>query len=518
MSNPEQIVQRFSTYLDPKDGHSGTKPTPIPNSGHTLKTFMESLVESQPNASEEDWARYFLKVLLEARKNYQFLALKCSNLAVICFYILFLLICHQLLFSYLQLVCFYAAKQTSARLKLSPSLKLHYPLEECFLIASEAALKPAKLLKRFDFNSNFPLYGYARTALNRVIQNQVAKDLKTNSVKLSDNGLLHSLTSTKLRKALKAYGILSREIAKYLLAWQSFNDLYEEFYRATSSSGSRRNSVTAPLNERQLALVATRFNERLKLLKIEQQPLSIQEIQKLLKICVRAVRTFQNKQLVSLDVYDRVGDCQSQTNAIAREERDEIARVRNVIMQKFEALDELAQKTLLLWLGLELNQNEFLSVLNLKQQYQVTRRFQQYQKILLKGIVERFAREYSLDSLNDKQINQLCKSKLSEIKEYLMLYSRDYFSQGLANILTTRISDEEKQILIQNHSPSPNPGKNCSHLSIKVREVKNKLQKLLKEDIEKRLKIRLSQFSSAERCLEKFIDNWLQSNIATLYN
>ena len=469
-----------------------------------------------PDANEEYWARYFLKVLLAAPTTYNILFLGKPNTSGIITNTISSYFSQQLIISYLQLICYYAARQLSDRLQQSPNLKVHYPLEDCFLIACEAALKPAKLLKRFNFQSPYPLHGYARKALNRIIQNQVVTDLKIKSIKFSDNGLLRSLSPGKMSTALTAYGLTKKGIKIHLLAVRSFNDLYEEFYPA-SSNGSRKNHpLTTSMSMEQLRQIATRYNQQLQRLEIEQKPINGQEMKKMLATCIQAARSSQNKRFVSIEEHGEVKDIayNSLDGVIEKEERSELDKFREVILQEFSSLDNLAQTSLLLWLGLDINQSDFVGALNLKKQYQVARQFQRYQKTLLKAVTKYYAREYLAKTLTQKELNQICKDKLKDIKDYLNVYSKQFFSIILDIILTEQISCEEKTVLrqslehvgnsgVQSLPPEGRGGEN-------VAEIKEKIQQLCSKVIEAKLKIQLDDFSSARLCLAKFIHKWLQ--------
>lgn len=207
MSNAQQIIIRFSMYTSFKDSPTRTGVTLATESNRVLSSVLEHLVDLDSDDEPDKLARLFLKGLIEASQTYNFFLRVNSPGNEISALIVYWQLCQNFLFSYLQLICWQVARQISNNLRTSPNINLHYSLEDCFLLASELSLKPAKLLKNFDFNSNFSVEGYARTALARTVKNRVVKEVGSKTVKFSDNGLLRNITKTKLEKSLRAYGI-----------------------------------------------------------------------------------------------------------------------------------------------------------------------------------------------------------------------------------------------------------------------------------------------------------------------
>ena len=532
MYDSEQIVQRFSMGISLKDIQGRAGIAPVFESNQLLKSIMEELVESDPDASQENWARYFLKSLIESPTIYQILALATPSIWGVEAYLSYLKIFQELLFNYLQPVCWQAAIKINNSFKGNANINLHYPIEECFIIASVASYRPAKIFKRFDFKSSFSLDAYMFKALKRIIKNQIAKELKSKSVKLSDNGLLRTLEKKELEKALTDYGLKPKQIELSCLAWQSFKDLFEEIYPPTSSDGSRRkNFPTTALNDQQLNQIAARYNQQVGRLGIHTQPANGQEIQKMLARCIQAARNSQHIPSVSLEDYGtgEVTDLVSNPLevAIKEEERDELAQVKTIVLQQFKALDALAQKSLLLWLGLGINQEDFLSLLKLEKQYQVTRKFQGYQKTILKAVAQFSLQHYLSQNPSEKEVNQIAKNNLDYLKEYLKIYSQTYFREILAEILTKQITTEEKGVLQdyleerREYIKAKNRVGKISAPPLEINPnyltIKQKIQTILTSYLEKKLQISLGQFNSADKHIANFIESYLQENTAILY-
>ena len=533
MFDCEQIVQRFSmrTYFKDKEGK--TKISPVLESNRLLRSIMEELVKSKPDTSQEEWARDFLKSLLDAPKIYSITVRSGEVLCVINGYLIYGKICQEFLFNYLQPVCWQAALKINENFQTSPHIYLQYPVEECFIIGSAAIYQATKIFKRFDFKAKSSVGGYAFKSLKRIIRNQIAKELKSKSLKLSDNGLLRSLDKRELEKFLTEYGIQQKETELHCLAWQSFKDLFEAIYPCTNSDGSRRrNPPTTPLNEEQLHQIATRYNQQLKRLQIASNPANSQEIRQMLDICIQAVRTGKMILPVSLEnqVTGDVSDLGSNPleMVIEQETKEEFAQLRHLIVQAFKSLEKTGQNCLLLWLGLGINQQDFLKVLQLDKQYQVARKFQAHQKTILKSVVSYSFSEYLNQKPTAKEVNQIVKSSLEYIKEYLTTYSRSFFAEILEVILTQQISQEEKKILLENwealseYIPEVKTPSNQKYSMLldaqdEHLQILGKLLKIFAQSIEKQLQLSVDNFSSSEIRMAKFIANYLQENLALFY-
>lgn len=508
-SQDEQIIKRFSMYIHFRDDLRQTGTTLVQEHNHFLKAYMTYLVQQEPAASEEYWSRFFLKSLVVGANTYS--TLLSHQFSVYSFYLLVIYneVCQQLLISYLQLICFYAARQMSNRLKNSPNFKLHYPLEECFVIACEASLRPGKLLKNFNFRGSCPLYGYARKTLNRTITNQVVKDFKIRSIKLSDYGLLNSLTPNQLEHYLKFYGIETEQILRYSLACQIFQELFLEFFPPNLAKKNKQKS-TKSLSQQQLKQISIIYNQRLSKIKTEIKPKNPDEIQKILTVCIKAARLALQRNFVSLeDITIKLIDYNAeQLQQI--EKRKQLQQLTNTILTSFNSLDDNDQANLFLWLGLEINQIDFIARLDLQQQYQVTRYFQRHQKNILKKVIQTSNSQYSLENISIEKLNRLCLDNLEYIKEYLQQYCKEFIGNILFMVMKKSFSSEEQEMIIQYVMKE-------DILTERYVQIYNRLKLLFKLGIECELNSNLSQFKSSEKYLNKFIKKWIQQNLAFIY-
>ncbi|MDJ0732613.1 MAG: hypothetical protein QNJ47_00775 [Nostocaceae cyanobacterium] len=531
MSVSQQIINRFSmgVSLKYRQGGKGTlvmqqQPNRI------LHNLMVDLVDSHSDKTEDDWARHFLKMLIQSPKVYQILWRYKKSENLYATYVFLLFFANLFLIYYLQLTCFYAAREVHKKLMQSPNINLHYPLEDCFMSAIEVALKPASLLRGFAFNSTSSLQTYAQIAISRNIKNKLVRELKSKSIKLSDNGLLRNINQAQLEKALHAYGISTTEIIKYCLAWQTFKDVFAQLYPPTNSDGSRSHKPpTTALNSEQLSQIATRYNQQIQRLKISESKVNVQIIQNMLDTCVQAVRNFQTQRLVSIEESSNFTELSSESVdiMILEEQQQELSKIREVILEKFQEIDVNYQKSILLWLGLEISQNDFLLLLNLSKQYQVTRYFQRCLKKIMKSFTQYYIQNHLNRNPTAKEIEHLCRDNLNEIKEYLSIYSKQYFSEILVQIVPKNISQTDKRRLIQyldvvnqyikQRTKDDNIKESLNDARSQAQNSISKIQQQFSRLVEIQLELQLQQFRSAEEKIGIFIDVWLRKNQAVLY-
>jgi hypothetical protein len=531
MHELEQIINRFSrrTYLKDRVGSAYIAPVREPN--RILKEIMEYLVESDRRASAEDWARYFLKSLLEAHKLYRFVATNKNDSSWCEVYLAFLKICQEFFFNYLQPVCWQAALKINQKFIASSNINFNYPVEECFSIACVAIFHPIKLFKGFNFKSYSSTEAYAFNSLKRIVNNQIAKDLKAKSLKLSNNGLLRGLELKELERVLFDLQFTPQEITIHCLALQAFQDLFESFFPTSNNKDSRsRKSATTPLNNEQLSLIAKRYNQQVKRLELSVKPANDREIKKILDRCVEAIRKKSNPQSISFDesgIGEKIVDVTSNPleTYLKQEEKKELKEVRELIVQSVNSLDDWERKSLILWLGLGINQEDFFEMLAVEQQFQVSRKFQTFQKAVFKPVIESLFQKQLAQTLAKKEVDRIIASNLACFKEYLRGYSRSIFTEVLLAILDREIDGKEKSILktsITRIKSLVKEQKEDSNLNAFVlnrdeQKVRQKLVSLFSDRIEQQLEVSLEKFKSSSESMEKLIEIYLQENTAILY-
>ncbi len=529
MSNYQQIINRFLTGISLRDNSRGAASVFTQQETHRrLEPFLENLIEDSCGASEDELAQYFLQFLLKYRKNYYFLWSHQANTSVTFSYTIFYKLAKLFLFNYLQLICFYAARDVSQKLRQTSNSNSYYALEDCFIIGVEVALAPASLLRGYSFDSQTSLQTYASVALNRTIKNKIVGELKTKSLKYSDNGLLRNTTKSKLEQALNNFGISKSNLIKYSLVWQAFNELFLELYPPSSDGSHHRKPPTTALTNEQLDLIAIRYNKQIRRLEIEDTLSDRQTIKQMLATCVEAVRNLQSKRLVSIEEHNYINEIAAEsTNELIEEETQQQSKeVRNILVEEFQALEKSDQKSLLLWLGLEINQNDFLEILNLEKQYQVARHFQRSIKIILKAFIKRYG-DILGKNLGAREIDRLCKDKLNDVKGYLSIHSKNFFRQILTQTVLNKINESDKFALIpyldklneynQQRIKNVDIKDSLADAYIKAKNSITKIQQPFSIEVENKLQIELQKFNSAVEKIESFIENWLVVNQAALY-
>ena len=175
MKQREQIVQKFSTFLS--FGDRGSTCQSMWQADPQLERHMKSLVQSDPEAKEEFWARYFLKQLRDGYQtesstkigdpgnrdtNSQALNISIINTS-------------RHLSAYLQEACLWAAHKSYQKFSF---LRHKYPLEEYFQIASSIANQPARLLKSYNLeHPRSNIEGYAKIAIWRFVRDKIYQQI-----------------------------------------------------------------------------------------------------------------------------------------------------------------------------------------------------------------------------------------------------------------------------------------------------------------------------------------------------
>lgn len=508
MKKREDIVQKFSTFLSFGSPISGRNP--IWQADPELERPMKRLTQSEPEAKEEFWARYFLKISREVSQvgsegisssqpltqNSEISSLRAGR--------------H--LSAYFQDACLWAAQKTYQRFKF---LRHRYPLEEYFQIANSAANPPAKLLKNFNFHHpKTNIEGYAKTAIVRFIQNTIYHhDLEAKRDKFSDYGLLKDLTTKELKEALVLKGINHGNLNSYCLAWKCF----DEIYQPNTYQGSR--SLPSP-NQEQLEQMASYYNQQRDRLDLSAAPASAEKIQEMLSICIQAARDRRTQRFLPLEDYGHLSDSTpTPWDTLMQEEA--LEQVQLLVSRLFSTLPELGQTMLKLWQGLNLTQSEMASVLKskypeLQKQYQVARQLGRYTKTLLKDFTNEWNKIEPEICINDDKDIERIKDALSEC---LQSYYQQSFNFTLDRI-EEQWSDEEKKLIVGDRLNSNNPIPDeqtplpASELANGLGKVKQRLIKPFKYELEKSMKLTHNSLDLVNDKIVKFIDGWLKNKQA----
>ncbi|MEB3280587.1 MAG: hypothetical protein VKK42_16865 [Lyngbya sp.] len=418
MNKREHIVQKFSTFLSFGDHRQFTW-----QADPQLEQQMKRLVQSDPEAKEEFWARYFLKRLREVSPpetdtETEYLGIYKENRhtcspVITCDKTLEIstLIATRHLSAYLQEACLWAAQKSYHKYTF---LRHKYPLEEYLQIASSFANFPGKLLNNFDLErSQSQIITYAKTAIFRFVRDKIYRqNIEIKIERFGNYGLLKNLSFKELKLALSYQGFEELEIELYGLAWQSFNKFYQSHTRV-------ENQKLPDQYREDLKQITKDCNQRLnQQTSIDLSRIVVNEdkIKEMLAICIKATRNYRTKQFCPLEECNKISDPTLTPLDIAVQE-EERQQVQLLVSKLFTAIPEVGQIMLILWQGLNLTQSEIATVMKskypeLQKQYQVARHLGKYKKNILKN----FIKEWNQDNPNNP-IN--CEQDLERIKEAL---------------------------------------------------------------------------------------------------
>ncbi|AFZ45570.1 hypothetical protein PCC7418_3458 [Halothece sp. PCC 7418] len=511
MSNHEPILQKFSSFIYLRINSTTNRIVPIYYSHPILQELIADVFSGSENDSEAHWTNSFLQTLRSFEENTYPLKQE-KGVPYWTYSILGSSYCQHFLFCYLQNPSWRAAKKVHYQLSQSFNIDLQYPLEECFVLALEQALYPKKLLKSFDINAGGSAQSYAYTALCRLVKHQIAKELKSKSLKLSGYGFLKSVTATQLEKGLRRWGISGDELIRYRLVWQSFKDVLDEI---SVKNGQKGCSSIQSLNQEQLTRLKSIYQDYAKAFKLKAKSLNRQEIEEVLDTCLKATQEGDRKKAISLDALQVAPSVNEESSplvenpwqvAFQQEEKEQLNAYRELILEALNGIDPIGSLSLLLWLGLDINQKDFLASFGVQKQYQVARQFQRYQKDILTLIAQAYLAKQSNPKKTKSFKSEFCsKEKLAYLKSYLEFYSKSFFTQILEEVIFYHLSSEERQQILEEIEQ---PVSETNELE--------KIRELFVVEIEKRLGIKLTSYESYFQKIENFLKDWLARNKATL--
>ncbi|WP_413167606.1 hypothetical protein ACL6C3_13110 [Capilliphycus salinus ALCB114379] len=509
MNKREDIVQKFSTFLSFGDRQFTWQPDP------KLEQQMKRLVQSDPEAKEEFWARYFLKRLREVSPpetdtETEYLGIYKENHHT-CSPVLTrdqtleisTLIATRHLSAYLQEACFWAAQKSFYKYKF---LRHKYPLEEYLQIASSFANLPGKLLKNFDLErSESKMIAYAKTAIFRFVRNKIYRQNRESKIeKFGNYGLLKNLSFKELNLALSSQGFEPLEIDLYGLAWQSFNKFYQSHKRVENQN------LPDDQYREDLKQITEDCNQRLnQQTSIDLSRIVVNEdkIQEMLTICIKAARNYRTKQFCPLEECNKISDPTLTPLDIAVQE-EERQQVQLLVSKLFTAIPEAGQIMLILWQGLNLTQSEIATVMKskypeLQKQYQVARHLAKHKKNILKNFIGEWNQDNPNHSINSEQ-------DLERIQDALDDCFQHHCQELLNSILeqTTRKLQREDNLLVGNLKPSMINLDN-RQIFVKISRKKQVLTKVLTSKLELDFSLPREATLPVFNKILNFVDQWL---------
>jgi hypothetical protein len=527
MKKREDIIEKFSTFLS--FGNPSSDGNPIWQTDPDLERCIKSLVESEPDANQEFWAQYFLKVLREtstkedtgtkghgdavnidvlsasprlpvsaSAKASERLPLTTSSF-----------IAGRHMSAYLQEACLWASQKAYQRFKY---LRHKYPLEEYFQIANAAANPPGKLLKNFNFEHPLTnIEGYAKTAIIRLISNTIYQhDIEAKRGKFSDYGLLKDLNAKELREALLSKGINHKKLNSYCLVWQCLDKIYQP----ARSQGGRS---LEPPNQQHLQQIAHCYNQQIKKLDFPTAPISSEKVQYMLSICVRAARDYRTKRFLSLEEYENIFDpTLTPWDNLIQEEAWE--QVQSMISNLFASIPEPGQIMLKLWQGLSLTQTEIATILkanypDLQKQYQVARQLSRYLKNILKDLALELKKVHPDVCLNNEKDVENLKYAMNEC---IRSHCQKLFYSTL-NRIGEQFPEQDKLLKLYQQIALLEPARYqqinmfLSEASSVLSQIKQNLIISFRNELEMSMNLEPKSLEIVNHKIADFIEEWLTS-------
>ncbi len=393
MQTRRELLEIFSTFLQFKADDFGGWVSD-PKLRRSMQTCLSQFSQAE---SELFWAAYWHRLWQT----------QASSLAA------------EHMTAYLQEVCYWTAR------KLALKLRGNYSIADFF---QTAIARIDKVLKNFNIQLHTSLKSYAELVLSNVIKNQVEKQQEM--AVCTDWSLLHRTSHKRLVEALQFSGESREAIARYVLAWQCFKELYapslasrnaQVAYRFGTPDDATWQAITQAYNAEQLSQLGS------------TQTCSPEHLEKWLLTCAKAVRMFLYPTKISIytpvpgqdagELLDHLpGGLQESllSEAIAQEEMEareiQATQINQVLAAAVIQLDADAQTLLQLYYQQGLTQQQIAQHLDVKQ-YTVSRRLNRLRKTLLLALAH-----WSQQTLHISLTSSVLDSMSDAIEEWLNAY------------------------------------------------------------------------------------------------
>lgn len=288
--------------------------------------------------------------------------------------------------AYLQEPCYWASENVARR----------FVTEQCTVADGfQVAIADVEsILKHYNPDHGNTLKAYARSAFGNKIRNHLCQ-LQAAKIH-SDWGLLRRLSQARLKQALLTAGF--KDVASLILAWQCFKACCHNEPQRSATRG------LPPPNAEQLAQMVERYNHLRHRLTPVPLPLNDQTLLRELMHVVKAVRTYINPTVTSLNQSQNTVAGQELIESLrgdkddspmtyllaveAHTEQQQYRRQINTVLENaITSLDLPSQRLLRFYYQENLTQKEIANQLEIKQ-YQVSRRLNWVRKQLLLNVAE----------------------------------------------------------------------------------------------------------------------------------
>lgn len=361
MRSRKNTTELFTTFLQlDTDKAIGWK-----IDGRLRRSILNSQASlSSANNSEDYWVEYWYK---KWQKNPKCLA-------------------KEHLSAYLQETCYWVAYKTVKNFS-SPQ----YTLSDCFQMTI-ASVDIDKVLKGFKPQMGFTLKNYGNAVfsgkLKELLRQRQEIDISTNWK------LLRRLTQKRLIESLENFGMSSKMVECYTLAWKCYQTLY------TPTQRNKFCKLRRPQLKTWESIAALYNSQRLTELSSSAPECSAEVIEKWMLACAKAVRAYFYPNSISLnlpkgdsevsrELIDYLPDSKQESpisQVLIQEEQlyrqAQRDRISAVLIAGIEELNEESRKIIQLYYSAKFNQQEIGKKLGIKQ-YNVSRRLTKVKKALL---------------------------------------------------------------------------------------------------------------------------------------
>jgi len=436
-----------------------------------LEHAMQPIFEANPDAPADFIAKYLLKQVLDTTQTGHLSGCLCT---------------------YLDDLCLRVGRQVS-------KLPLQHPPLDCFLTARLVAADHKALFKGYDFCSS-GLKTYARPGMKTKTLEylQVSKEVTG----YSNWGRLKYLGKDNFEAALQAVNFSQSSIARCLLALYCFKKVY--------SPGDRTESKQLPPpDDTQWWSMVRMFNELCP--RQDLPPVSRpQEVKKLLAECLDAQATrVKMRSPVAFDeniLTELEGDMAESDSDLPGELGREVS---SILCQTLLRFPPDRQILLPLFYGLHLTQRTLGHIFDVDQGT-ISRRLKDCQKELLLAVRDWSLQHHSI-ALTQQQLSEAESHIHDWLTEKFQSLYHDFFQSTLLAELPDRMDllrlHYGKQLKLAAVARELNLSPKAAQQQLT--EVRQHLLTCLKRQVQD--KFELSFPSSADKRLQAFVENWLQS-------
>lgn len=497
MEKRENLVEQFSTFLDfQQRGKQFVCCWRSPL--NLLTSHTQWMANNYPQGDVEFWAKYWVRDCLLFGRWMRAIAMSEAKDNLHSFWY-FLILAYFLakthLSAYLEETCYATAFYLAKDFDLH-AIEKRELLGEFFLIARKTVSFPHKTFR--SYNISHPkcskVASQAEVKIKAAIREYLlAQNLMRIVDKYSDWGVLRNFSKKQIKECLLHRGITQQEINRYLLAYQTFREIY---------TPKKPKGKLLPPTDEEWEDTFCRFNQ---LSERHNFPLATnrQEVENLLKNCVDAARAPDSPI------------CQKSEDKIEEKNREIFELLNPILIPAYQQLPPQSQLMLKLWYGVRLNQTDIGKVFRIKQ-HTVSRYKDRDKEPLFLALLQWLKKQQRRDVLTDEEV-----VKIEEmLDEWLADFGRQFCSEVLQSLML-KIDASDASLLERRYGKGKLTPTRAIARQLKTSdyEVKKALKRV-ETDLENRftawleslLNHPVANLSSSDRRIKKLVANWLRQS------